>query len=148
MIPAPFQYAAPASVPDAIALLQSNPDAKILSGGQSLIPLMKFRLAQPALLVDINNIGGLDYIREQDGWLEIGALVRESDLEDSALVKTKYPLLHDTTLSVADPIVRNRATLAGNLAHADPANDHPATMLAYRAQVVATGANGNRTIAI
>jgi carbon-monoxide dehydrogenase medium subunit len=148
MIPAPFQYAAPASVPDAIALLQSNPDAKILSGGQSLIPLMKFRLAQPALLVDLNNIGGLDYIREQDGWLEIGALVRESDLEDSALVKSKYPLLHDTTLSVADPIVRNRATLAGNLAHADPANDHPATMLAYRAQVVATGTKGNRTIAI
>jgi carbon-monoxide dehydrogenase medium subunit len=148
MIPAQFQYAAPASIPDAVALLQSNPDAKILSGGQSLIPLMKFRLAQPALLVDINNIGGLDYIREEGGWLKIGALVRESDMEDSALVREKYPLLHDTTLSVADPIVRNRATLAGNLAHADPANDHPATMLAYRAQVVATGANGNRTIAI
>lgn len=148
MIPAQFQYAAPASIPDAIALLQSNPDAKILSGGQSLIPLMKFRLAQPALLVDINNIGGLDYIREEGGWLKIGALVRETELEDSALVRNHYPLLHDTTLSVADPLVRNRATLAGNLAHADPANDHPATMLAYRAQVVATGANGNRTIAI
>lgn len=148
MIPAQFQYAAPASIPDAIALLRSNPDAKILSGGQSLIPLMKFRLAQPALLVDINNIGGLDYIREEGGWLKIGALARESALEDSAQVRSKYPLLHDTTLSVADPIVRNRATLAGNLAHADPANDHPATMLAYRAQVVATGANGNRTIAI
>lgn len=148
MIPAQFQYAAPASIPDAIALLQSNPDAKILSGGQSLIPLMKFRLAQPALVVDINNIGGLDYIREENGWLKIGALVRESELEDSALVRDNYPLLYDTTLSVADPIVRNRATLAGNLAHADPANDHPATMLAYRAQVVATGANGSRTIAI
>lgn len=148
MIPAQFQYAAPASIPDAIALLQSNPDAKILSGGQSLIPLMKFRLAQPALLVDINNIDGLDYIREENGWLKIGALVRESELEDSALVRDNYPLLYDTTLSVADPLVRNRATLAGNLAHADPANDHPATMLAYRAQVVATGANGSRTIAI
>lgn len=148
MIPARFEYAAPASLPDALALLKSNPDAKILSGGQSLIPLIKFRLAQPALLVDINNIAGLDYLREENGWLKIGALAREADLEDSALVREKYPLLHDTTLSVADPIVRNRATLAGNLAHADPANDHPATMLAYRAQVVATGANGNRTIAI
>ncbi len=148
MIPAQFQYAAPASIPDAIALLKSNPDAKILSGGQSLIPLMKFRLAQPAMIVDLNNIGGLDYIREQGGWLKIGALTRESELEDSALVREKYPLLYDTTLSVADPIVRNRATLAGNLAHADPANDHPATMLAYRAQVVATGTSGNRTIAI
>lgn len=148
MIPARFEYAAPASLPDALALLKSNPDAKILSGGQSLIPLIKFRLAQPALLVDINNIVGLDYLREEKGWLKIGALAREADLEDSALVRAKYPLLHDTTLSVADPIVRNRATLAGNLAHADPANDHPATMLAYRAQVVATGANGNRTIAI
>lgn len=148
MIPAQFQYAAPASIPDALALLQANPDAKILSGGQSLIPLMKFRLAQPAMIVDLNNIGGLDYIREQGGWLKIGALARESELEDSALVREKYPLLYDTTLSVADPIVRNRATLAGNLAHADPANDHPATMLAYRAQVVATGTSGNRTIAI
>ncbi len=148
MIPAQFQYAAPASIPDALALLQSNPDAKILSGGQSLIPLMKFRLAQPAMIVDLNNIGGLDYLRDEGGWLKIGALTRESQLEDSALVREKYPLLYDTTLSVADPIVRNRATLAGNLAHADPANDHPATMLAYRAQVVATGAKGNRTIPI
>ncbi len=148
MIPAQFQYAAPASLSDAIALLRSNPDAKILSGGQSLIPLMKFRLAQPPFIVDINNIGELDYVREENGWLRIGALVREADLEDSALVRTRYPLLHDTTLSVADPVVRNRATLAGNLAHADPANDHPATMLAYRAQVVATGANGKRTIPV
>ena len=148
MIPAQFQYAAPASIPDALALLKSNPDAKILSGGQSLIPLMKFRLAQPALVVDINNISGLDYIRAEDGWLKIGALTREAALEDSALVREHYPLLYDTTLSVADPIVRNRATLAGNLAHADPANDHPATMLAYRAQVVATGTSGNRTIPI
>ncbi|MBI4671481.1 MAG: xanthine dehydrogenase family protein subunit M [Chloroflexi bacterium] len=148
MIPAQFEYAAPVSIPDALALLRSNPDAKILSGGQSLIPLIKFRLAQPALLVDINNIGGLDYIRAQDGWLKIGALVREADLEDSALVRRSYPLLYDTTLSVADPLVRNRATLAGNLAHADPANDHPATMLAYRAEVVATGVNISRVIPI
>src|SRR6476619_8223273 len=148
MIPAQFQYEAPASLADAVALLQANHDAKILSGGMSLIPLMKFRLAQPTMIVDINNIGGLDYIQEQDGWLKIGALTRETSLDDSATVRDNYPLLHDTTLSVADPIVRNRATLAGNLAHADPANDHPATMLAYRAQVVATGEGGSRTIAI
>lgn len=148
MIPAQFQYAAPASIPDAIALLQSNHDAKILSGGQSLIPLIKFRLAQPAMLIDINNISGLDYLQEEGGWLKIGALTRESQLEDSQLIREKYHLLHDTTLTVADPIVRNRATIAGNLAHADPANDHPAAMLAYRARVVVTGAAGNRTIEI
>lgn len=148
MIPAQFEYKSPTSIPDAISLLKSNPDAKIVSGGQSLIPLMKFRLAQPAILIDINNISGLDYVREEGGWLRIGALARESQLEDSELVRTRYPLLYETSLSVADPIVRNMATLAGNLAHADPANDHPATMLAYRAQVVATGANGSRTIPI
>lgn len=148
MIPAQFQYEAPASLADAIALLKANHDAKILSGGMSLIPLMKFRLAQPPMVVDINNIDGLDYVREEDGWLKVGALTRESALEDSDTVRSQYPLLYDTTLTVADPIVRNRATLAGNLAHADPANDHPATMLAYRAQVVATGEGGSRTIPI
>lgn len=148
MIPAQFQYEAPSSLADAIALLKANHDAKILSGGMSLIPLMKFRLAQPAMIVDINNIDGLDYIRQDDGWLKVGALTRESALEDSDTVRDDYPLLLDTTLSVADPIVRNRATLAGNLAHADPANDHPAAMLAYRAQVVATGQGGTRTILI
>ena len=148
MIPAEFKYAAPKTIPEALALLQSNHEAKILSGGHSLIPLMKFRLAAPALLVDINGIPGLEYIREESGWLRIGALVPEADLEDSALVRSKYPLLYDTTRSIADPLVRNRATLAGNLAHADPANDHPATMLAYRAEVVATGTKGTRTVPI
>lgn len=148
MIPAQFQYAAPDTILDAVALLRSNPDSKILSGGQSLIPLMKFRLAQPALVVDINNIPGLDYLYEEDGWLKIGALTRESALDESLLVRENYPLLHETTLTIADPIVRNRATVAGNLAHADPANDHPATMLAYRARVVATGEAGSRTIPI
>jgi carbon-monoxide dehydrogenase medium subunit len=148
MIPASFQYAAPQTVPEAIALLQGNADAKLLSGGHSLIPALKLRLGTPALLVDINRIPNLDYIREEDGSLRIGALVRESDLEASALVRSKYPLLHDTSRVIADPLVRNLATVAGNLAHADPANDHPATMLAYRAEVVATGPKGSRTIAI
>ncbi len=148
MIPAEFKYAAPKTVPEAIALLQTNPDAKILSGGQSLIPLMRFRLATPQFLVDINNIVGLGYIREEGGWLRIGATVREDDLDNAPIVRSKYPLLHDTTRVIADPLVRNRATLCGNLAHADPANDHPATMLAYRAEVAATGPNGNRVIPI
>jgi aerobic carbon-monoxide dehydrogenase medium subunit len=148
MIAAEFQYVAPKSVPEAIALLDQNKDAKIVSGGQSLIPLMKFRLATPPLLVDINRIVGLGYIREVDGWLRIGATVRESDLEDAPIVRSKYPLLRETSRSIADPLVRNRATLCGNLAHGDPANDHPATMLAYRAVVVATGPKGERVIPI
>jgi aerobic carbon-monoxide dehydrogenase medium subunit len=146
MIPAEFQYTAPKSIPEAVAVLQGNKDSKILSGGQSLIPMMRFRFASPPLIVDLNRIPGLDYVREERGWLVIGALVRESDLEDSELVRRKYPLLYETSHSVADPLVRNMATLAGNLAHADPANDHPATLLAYRGEVVATGHKGSRTI--
>jgi carbon-monoxide dehydrogenase medium subunit len=148
MIPPPFDYVAPRTLAEAVALLGKNPEAKILSGGHSLLPMMKFRLAAPPLLVDINRVGGLDYIREEGGWLKIGGLTRESDLERSALVQEKYPLLADTARVVADPLVRNMATVAGNLAHADPANDHPATMLAYRARIVATGPKGEREIAI
>jgi carbon-monoxide dehydrogenase medium subunit len=148
MIPAQFRYAAPKTIPEAIALLDKNKDAKILSGGHSLIPLMKLRLATPPFLVDLNRIAGLDYIREESGWLHLGALVRESDIDESSLVRIKYPLLHDTSRVIADPLVRNLATLAGNLAHADPANDHPAAMVAYRAEFVATGPKGNRTIPV
>lgn len=148
MIPPAFDYAAPTSLPDALALLGQNPEAKILAGGHSLIPAMKFRLATPALLVDINKIDGLAYIREEGGWLKIGALTREADLDQSALVREKYPLLADTARMIADPLVRNLATVGGNLAHADPANDHPATMLAYRAEVTAIGPTGSRVIPI
>ncbi len=148
MIPPTFDYIVPQSLSEAVALLEQNPDAKVLAGGHSLIPLMKFRLATPALLVDINKIDGLDYIREEDGWLKIGTLAREVDLDRSDLVRDKYPLLADTTRMIADPLVRNLATVGGNLAHADPANDHPATMLAYGAQVVAVGPNGERVIPI
>jgi aerobic carbon-monoxide dehydrogenase medium subunit len=148
MIPAEFAYAAPATVPEAITLLQNNQDAKIVSGGQSLIPLMRFRLATPPLLVDINRIVGLGHIREENGWLRIGATVREDDLDNAPIVRANYPLLRETSRVIADPLVRNRATVCGNLAHADPANDHPATMLAYRAQVVATGPKGDRIIPI
>src|SRR3989475_11283169 len=136
MIPAAFEYHAPSTVGEATALLAKlGEDAKILSGGQSLIPLMKLRLANPLHLVDINGIAGLAYIREADGVLRIGGLTRESELEESELVRTRYPLLHDTSMVIADPVVRNLATVGGNLAHGDPANDHPATMLALGAEV-------------
>ena len=149
MIPATFEYHAPTSIGDATALLaRLGGDAKILSGGQSLIPLMKLRLAGPQHLIDINRIPDLAYIREADGFLRIGALTREADLEESDLVRSRYPLLYDTCKVIADPLVRNLATIGGNLAHADPANDHPATMLALGAEVVVAGGKGRRTIPI
>src|SRR5947208_5077743 len=109
IIAAAFDYHAPSSITEATALLaQLGEEAKILSGGQSLIPLMKLRLASPRHLVDINGIPGLAFIREADGFLRIGALTRESELEESALIRTRYPLLHDTCQVIADPLVRNR----------------------------------------
>ena len=149
MIPPVFEYVRPNTLPEAFALLQQyGEDAKILSGGQSLIPMMKFRLARPGYLVDINRIAGLSYIKEEAGHLKIGGLTRETELEHSPLIRSKYPLLFDTASVIADPQVRNMATVAGNLAHGDPANDHPATMLALGAQVVATSAAGERMIPI
>jgi carbon-monoxide dehydrogenase medium subunit len=154
MIPAAFEYFAPSSLGEATDLLQTlGEDAKILSGGQSLIPMMKLRLTSPAQVVDINGIPGLAYIKETGGALAggvlaIGALTRESDLEESEIVRTRYPLLHDTCKVIADPLVRNLATIGGNLAHADPANDHPATMLALGAEVVARGRAGERRIPV
>jgi carbon-monoxide dehydrogenase medium subunit len=147
MIPAAFEYLCPKTIPEAIGFLQQyGDDAKILSGGQSLIPMMKFRLARPAYLIDINRIAGLSYIREDAGYLRIGGLTREADLENSPLIKAKYPILADTSRVIADPQIRNMATVAGNLAHGDPANDHPATMLALRAEIVAAGPNGERVL--
>src|SRR5256886_11690293 len=145
MIPPSFDYHLPNSVNDAISMLKKyGSEAKILSGGMSLIPLMKLRLAEPAHLIDINRISGLDYIKESDGFLRIGALAREVDLEKSELVRTKYPLLLDTTLVIADPLVRNRATIGGNLAHGDSANDHPAPMLALKAEFLIVGVSRER----
>jgi len=149
MIPPSFEYLRPNSIPEAIALLQRyGEEAKILSGGQSLIPMMKLRLARPAYLIDINRIAGLSYVREEGGFLKIGGLTRESELESSPLIQSKYPIILDTARVIADPQVRNWATVGGNLAHGDPANDHPATMLALGAQVVATGPRGERIIPI
>lgn len=149
MIPASFDYHSPQSLEEALSLLQSHrDDVKVLSGGQSLLPLLKLRLGAAGHLVDIGRIPDLEYIREEGGVLLIGGRTRESALERSALIQTKYPLLAETAAVIADPLVRNMATVGGNLAHGDPANDHPATMLALRAEVVATGPNGKRTIPI
>ena len=149
MIPPAFEYLRPKTIPEAIAFLQQyGDDAKILSGGQSLIPMMKLRLARPAYLIDINRISGLSYIEEKDGHLKIGGLTREAELESSALIRSRYPIILDTAHVIADPQVRNLATLAGNLAHGDPANDHPATMLALGAKVVAVGSGSERVINI
>lgn len=148
MIPGAFDYHSPTSLDEAIALLKSNSDAKILAGGQSLIPAMRFRLAVPSMLIDINKVDGLRYVEERGDHLAIGSMTREHALEDAAVVKSSYPLLYDTAIVIADPLVRNQATVGGNIAHADPANDHPATMLAYDAKVVAKGPGGERVIAI
>jgi carbon-monoxide dehydrogenase medium subunit len=149
MIPPVFEYLRPTTIPEAIAFLQQyGDDAKILSGGQSLIPMMKLRIARPAYLIDINRIAGLSYIKEEGGFLKIGGLTREAELEDSPLVHSKFPILVDTERVIADPQVRNLATVAGNLAHGDPANDHPATMLSLGAKIVATGPKGERVIPV
>jgi aerobic carbon-monoxide dehydrogenase medium subunit len=149
MIPPSFEYLRPKTVPEAVAMLQQHGDeAKILSGGQSLIPMMKLRLARPGFLIDINRIAGLSYVKEEGGYLKIGGLTREAELEASPLVHSKYPILLDTAHVIADPQVRNMATVGGNLAHGDPANDHPATMVALGAQVIATGLKGERVIPI
>ena len=148
MIPPEFDYHAPASLDEALELLGSLDDPKVLSGGQSLLPMLKLRLASPANIIDIGRIPGLDGISEEDGVLRIGALVTEAELERAPEVAARYPILLDTSRVIADPLVRNRATVCGNIAHGDPANDQPATMLALGAAVVATGPDGERTIAI
>ena len=149
MIPSSFDYVAPNSLADAVALLSRHPDgAKVLSGGQSLLPLLKLRLGQVDQLVDIGKIPGLEYLKEEGGMLKIGGRTRESALEHSEIVAARYRILLDTAKVIADPIVRNLATVGGNLAHGDPGNDHPATMLVLGAQVVATGPKGERVIPI
>lgn len=149
MIPSKFDYHAPGTLAEAIGLLDEHGEgAKVLSGGMSLLPLLKLRLTQVDHLVDIGRIPGLGEIRAVDGTIEIGGACRESTLERSDIVLQRVPILADTTRVIADPLVRNRATVGGNLAHGDPANDQPATMLALRAEVVASGPGGERTIPI
>ena len=148
MYPSRFRYEAPRSLAEAISLLaDGDGEAKVLAGGQSLVPLMKLRFATPELLVDINNIGGLDYHREDsDGTLRIGALCRHADLERSALLPGKQPTMAAAARLIADPIVRNRGTLVGSLCHADPQGDWASVVLALGGSVVARGPRGTRAI--
>ncbi len=149
MIAEDFKYDAPVSLADAFALLhQYGDDAKILAGGHSLIPMMKLRFAAPTHLIDINNIPGLSYIKEEDGFLKIGAMSREVDLEESEIITSKYQIFTDASKLIADPQVRNFGTIGGNLAHGDAANDHPAVMMALDAEVEISGQDGKRTVSI
>jgi len=147
MIPAPFDYHRPGTLEEAIGLLSRyGGEAKVLSGGMSLLPTLKLRLGSYAHLVDINRIPGLEYVKEEKGILRIGAGTRQATLERSELIRTKYPILGDAVPLIADPLVRNRATIGGNLANGDPANDGPAIMIALGAELVARGPKGERAI--
>src|SRR5450755_307396 len=150
MYPSRFRYEAPRSLDEAIGLLRTGGDyAKVLAGGQSLVPLMKLRVASPDLIVDINNVPGLDYHRaDPDGTLRIGALCRHADLERSALLAGTQPTMAAAAPLIADPIVRNRGTLVGSLCHADPQGDWASVVTALGGYVVAQGPGGRRTVPI
>ncbi len=144
--PPPFEYHAPITVDEACALLGSLEDAKVLAGGQSLVPLLNFRLARPAHLVDINRISGLDRIYERDGGVAVQALARQAAVEDSDLVMRACPLVSAAVRLVAHRVIRNRGTICGSLAHADPASELPAVLLALGGHVVARSTRGERVI--
>ena len=148
MYPSRFRYEAPRSLDEAISVLRGGGDyAKVLAGGQSLVPLMKLRFASPDLIVDINNVPGLDYHRAgPDGSLHIGALCRHADLERSELLKTTQPTMAAAAPLIADPIVRSRGTLVGSLCHADPQGDWASVALALGGSVIAQGSGGRRAI--
>jgi len=148
--PASFEYFAPTTLDEALEILGRYDDgeAKVLAGGMSLIPVMKLRFATPPALVDINRIGGLDTLAEEDGDLRIGALVRHKACERSDLLKGRYGALGDAAPQISDPVVRNLGTVAGSLAHADPQGDWGSVLLAVRGEVIARSADGERTIPI
>lgn len=150
MYPPRFRYEAPTTIEEAIALLtEGGGDAKVLAGGQSLIPLLKLRFASPSLIVDINSIPGLDYLNfEGDGSIRAGALCRHSTLERSEELRAKQPTMAAAAPLVADPIVRNRGTFVGSLCHADPQGDWAAVMVALDGSLVAQGPGGRRTIPV
>jgi carbon-monoxide dehydrogenase medium subunit len=149
MIPRQFEYHAPQSLPEAVELLQKYGDtAKLLAGGHSLLPMMKIRFAEPEHLVDLGGIADLKGIREENNELRIGAMTTENDLIWSEIVQEKCPLLAEGAGLIADPQVRYKGTIGGDISHGDPANDHPALMLALRASFVLRGANGERVVAV
>jgi carbon-monoxide dehydrogenase medium subunit len=147
--PAPFEYERATSVEGAIASLQRlGPEARIIAGGHSLLPMMKLRLANPEHLIDINDLTELSYIREQDGEIRIGALTRHVDLLKSELLAARYPLFRDAEQVIADPVVRNRGTIGGSLCQADAAEDLSAVCTAAKANVVIRGADGERVVSM
>ena len=147
MIPPGFDYHAPRSVADAIQLLgQLGGDAKLLAGGHSLLPMMKLRFAQPAHLIDLNRIDALRGIREEGATIVIGAMTVENELIASTLLQAKLPLLPEAAKQIADPQVRNRGTIGGDIAHGDPGNDHPAITMALDATLVLEGPKGKRSV--
>jgi carbon-monoxide dehydrogenase medium subunit len=149
VIPASFDYQRASSVDEAVALLtQHGDDAKLLAGGHSLLPLMRLRLAMPAVLVDIGGIGDLSYVHENGDTVRVGALTRHHDLEHSDLLRERAPLLAEIAGQIGDPQVRHRGTIGGSIAHGDPASDLPAALLALRATLVVRGPAGEREIPI
>jgi aerobic carbon-monoxide dehydrogenase medium subunit len=147
LIPRSFEYASPETLEEALAYLDEyGQDSKVLAGGQSLIPLMKLRLASPKYLIDINRIPDLDYIRERDGWFEIGALTRHYEIETSPLLKRRVPIMPEAASKIGDPQVRNNGTLGGALVHADPAADWGAVIIALGATMKLVSSSGERVV--
>jgi carbon-monoxide dehydrogenase medium subunit len=148
MIPGQFDYVRPADLDETLRILtEREGDAKLLSGGYSLLPLIKLRMAQPALLVDLRDVGGLDGIVETDDYLRIGARATHRQIHEAEVVRARYPLLHDVTGVIGDPQVRNWGTIGGSVAHADPASDWPAAVIAGNATIVCRSQSGERDIA-
>jgi carbon-monoxide dehydrogenase medium subunit len=145
---APFEHHEPTSVSQAVSLIESLDEPTILAGGQSLVPMLRFRLARPDTVVDINGIDELDYLREEDGYLKMGALARHADVEDDELIEEKYGSFADAAPLVADPQIRNRGTIVGSIAQADPKGDWGSILIAHDGEVVAAGPDSERTIPI
>jgi carbon-monoxide dehydrogenase medium subunit len=147
MKPAPFEYHAPETLEEALFLLHnSGGDAKLLAGGQSLVPAMNFRVVQPSILIDLNRISELGYIREEGEYLRVGAMTRERQLEFDASIAKRIPLLHEATPHIAHPQIRNRGTIGGSIVNADPAAELPVLMLALQARLKARRNSGERWI--
>lgn len=147
MIPAAFEYHSPKNLDEALRLLARHGDeAKVLAGGHSLLPLMKLRLATPRFVIDLGRIRGMSYVRETDGQILIGALTTHAEVAASDVLRRKCPVLAETAAEIGDVQIRNRGTLGGSLAHADPAADYPATILALDAEIRAASSSGERTI--
>lgn len=147
MYPASFEYFRPESIGDAVHLLGEHDDAKLLAGGHSLIPMMKLRLAQPQVLIDIGRVEDLRGVHWSDGVLKIGALTTHADLASSEEIRAHCSLIAEAAAQIGDPAVRNKGTIGGNIAHADPASDLPAVLVAAEATVVLTGPKGERRVA-